>query len=614
MSETLDMNEFLRRIRSAFQNGHDAIPEHLDDICDAVGLSKQEVIHTLDDWQDEGFITWRWGWGNGEDREDSILILPTVAAPHADAPPSAEPSTTASERPGAGYTQDADGTLRGPPPPPKCDINDYTRKFGFDEARRKFDAAKPVEPQRNATKNARAPIIKTAATLQGMTFAPLKYIVPGLIVEGLIILAGKPKARKSWFALDIGLAVAANRFCLGDREPEPGDVLYLALEDGERRLQERMTKLLPALGGKWPDRFHYTTQWPRADKGGVEEIDAWCETHPDARAVIIDIFARFRAPTTSNRNAYEQDYAALERLQKLATRRRIAILIVHHTRKGASDDPVEEISGTLGLGGGADGFLVLKRTASGGTLTGRCRDTDDVDLALQFSRETCRWTILGEAEDVQRSEHKGRVLVALEEAGVTGLTPSEIATEVDGLKHENAKKLLRRMAGAAEVRSERGRYFHNSVVLPHTSENRVPVSPDHVPGEGVCKNPSNPSYSLGEMGDRDTGTRIPTVSPAAHTPALEFLTWALTPGPRLVRDIEASARAEGLLGEHQRIDHAKSIQTAKQILGVVVEREGFGPRSKVCWKLPDIDFRQDAHSDGQATTQATPTGEPEDGQ
>jgi hypothetical protein len=43
-------------------------------------------------------------------------------------------------------------------------------------------------------------------------------------------------------ALDIGLSVADSRFCLGDRKCQQGDVLYLALEDGDRRLQRRMTK------------------------------------------------------------------------------------------------------------------------------------------------------------------------------------------------------------------------------------------------------------------------------------------------------------------------------------------------------------------------------------
>jgi hypothetical protein len=200
------------------------------------------------------------------------------------------------------------------------------------------------------------------------------------------------------------------------------------------------------------------TQWPRADQGGVEAIEKWCETHPDARLVIIDVLAKFRAPTTSRQNAYEQDYAALSKLQELATRRSITILVVHHTRKGSSDDPVEEISGTLGLAGAADGFLVLKRTGSGATLIGRCRDTDDVELAVQFSRETCRWTILGEAAEVHQSDERGRVLVALEGAD-QGLSVGEIIAVANLTSRTAADKLLLRMAAAGQIEKiKRGLY------------------------------------------------------------------------------------------------------------------------------------------------------------
>ena len=57
---------------------------------------------------------------------------------------------------------------------------------------------------------------------------------PPFIPEGCTILAGRPKIGKSWLMLAVGLDVAC----------EGGDVLYLALEDNERRLQTRMAKLL----------------------------------------------------------------------------------------------------------------------------------------------------------------------------------------------------------------------------------------------------------------------------------------------------------------------------------------------------------------------------------
>jgi RecA-family ATPase len=59
------------------------------------------------------------------------------------------------------------------------------------------------------------------------------------------IFAGKPKIGKSSFLYDVCLATAADRFVLGDIKPTQGDVLYLALEDSQRRLKKRLDKLWP---------------------------------------------------------------------------------------------------------------------------------------------------------------------------------------------------------------------------------------------------------------------------------------------------------------------------------------------------------------------------------
>src|SRR5215210_415680 len=95
----------------------------------------------------------------------------------------------------------------------------------------------------NRKKRAKAPTISSAADLRRKEFDPIRYVVPGFIAEGCTLLAGRPKLGKSWLMLDVGLAVAAGRICLGDTRCEQGDVLYLALEDNERRLQRRIDRV-----------------------------------------------------------------------------------------------------------------------------------------------------------------------------------------------------------------------------------------------------------------------------------------------------------------------------------------------------------------------------------
>jgi putative DNA primase/helicase len=69
-----------------------------------------------------------------------------------------------------------------------------------------------------------------------------------------------------------------------------------------------------------------------------------------------------------------------------------------------------------------------------------------------------------------------------------------------------------------------------------------------------------------------------------------FLIDALNGGPASVPDLEAMARAHGLLGEAQRLANCKPIRSAADDLGVLKKREGFGPGSVVRWSLPDAPY------------------------
>src|SRR5215469_6474985 len=128
----------------------------------------------------------------------------------------------------------------------------------------------------------------TARELQSKQFKPVRIILPDLIPEGMTILAGKPKVGKSWFALDVCLAAAdETRFVLGDKRPVHGDVLYLALEDNQRRLKKRLDKIIQGQGD-WPPRLALHTEWKRSNEGGLKDIEAWCKSVEEPRLIWID--------------------------------------------------------------------------------------------------------------------------------------------------------------------------------------------------------------------------------------------------------------------------------------------------------------------------------------
>jgi hypothetical protein len=310
-------------------------------------------------------------------------------------------------------------------------------------------------------------MISSAKALQHEVFPPMKYAVKGYVVEGVTILAGRPKIGKSWLALDWNGAIARGGFCFGDLHCIEGAILYLALEDNKRRLKSRLNKLFGST--EWPENFEYATEWPTAKEGGIAAIRAWAKSRPNARAVTVDVLERFRTRSRSgNENAYAADYETIKELQSLASELNIAILVITHLRKGGdSDDPIEKISGTLGLSGGADAFLILDGNSNGQTLYGRGRDLEEFTKAVRFNRETCRWEILGEAADVKRSDERSRILEALKEAD-TAITPLQIAAKA-GLRRGNVRFLLGKMVTDGEVlKGGRAKYAHpdNPEFLP----------------------------------------------------------------------------------------------------------------------------------------------------
>jgi hypothetical protein len=68
--------------------------------------------------------------------------------------------------------------------------------------------------------------------------------------------------------------------------------------------------------------------------------------------------------------------------------------------------------------------------------------------------------------------------------------------------------------------------------------------------------------------------------------AIEFLGVVLANGRAKVPDIEAEARAAGLLGENQRISLSKPFRSACDELKVIKSRDGFGPGAVHYWGLP----------------------------
>ena len=204
------------------------------------------------------------------------------------------------------------------------------------------------------------PKMTTGAELRVMTFEPIEYIVGGVITAGLGILAGAPKAGKSWLAYAIALAVAGGGKVLGSIEVKGRPVLYLALEDSDRRLQRRAAAILGD-ADLIPDNL--TAVYEATYQQALAVIDWFLTEHGNEQPlVVVDTFGKVKPPKKPNQDSYQADYEAAGEFKTLVDRVDGAgILLVHHTRKAESGDFVDAVSGTFGIAGAADYVAVLKR-------------------------------------------------------------------------------------------------------------------------------------------------------------------------------------------------------------------------------------------------------------
>lgn len=297
----------------------------------------------------------------------------------------------------------------------------------------------------------------TADELMAMSFPEPRWAIPGVLPEGLTVFAGAPKAGKSWLALNIADAIAKGGHALGRVPVDAGDVLYLALEDPPRRLQSRMERILASQSPS--PRLTLATECERFP-GAFDRIDRWLRATPDARLVIVDVFAKVRPIAPAKSDQYLADYAAVSPLKTLADEHGVAVLLLHHVRKMGAEDFLETVSGTNGITGAADTIMVLKRArnAADGILSVTGRDVNEAEYALAFDAELGTWRMLdGPAADYEMATTRRTIVAAVRDT--EGMGPKAIA-EATGIGYETVKQTVRRMVDDDQLDTDgEGHYF-----------------------------------------------------------------------------------------------------------------------------------------------------------
>ena len=230
--------------------------------------------------------------------------------------------------------------------------------------------------------------------LYEMVYPGKPPIIDHFLYPGTYLFVGAPKVGKSFMMAQIAYHVSSGT-PMWDYSVRKGTVLYLALEDDYRRLQERLYRMFGT--ETTPDLF-FSVASKSLNEGLLDQLGTFMNEHPETSLVIIDTLQKVRE-AEGDTYSYARDYDIIAGLKAFADSTGICLILVHHTRKQKSDDSFDRISGTNGLLGAADGAFIMyknKRSDGDATIEVSGRDQPDKKFMLSRNKETLCWDFKGE--------------------------------------------------------------------------------------------------------------------------------------------------------------------------------------------------------------------------
>jgi hypothetical protein len=198
-----------------------------------------------------------------------------------------------------------------------------------------------------------------------------RWLIEGLwAAQAVGIVGGEPKCCKSFLALDMAVAIAAGVPCLGRFPPiATGRVLLFAAEDALHIVRRRLEGIALAAGKSLDalDIQVITASVLRLDLSEDRDRLAQTVEHLRPRLLILDPFVRLHR---IDENLSGEVAPLLAFLRELQRRLAVAVVLVHHARKGASKARAgQALRGSSEFHAWGDSNLYLRRTGDDLVLT-----------------------------------------------------------------------------------------------------------------------------------------------------------------------------------------------------------------------------------------------------
>ena len=252
-------------------------------------------------------------------------------------------------------------------------------------------------------------------------------LVDEILYPGLTILGGRPKVGKSWFALQLAVALITGQKLAAYLDvARPCRCLYISLEDRPRQIRSRLRRLTPP--GEHLARLDFVFELEALMAGGAAQLDRCLADHPVDVVIVDSLLAAVKQAKREHVDVMQTDYNIVAILRQIAEKHALALVLIAHTRKAAGDF-LDLIQGTSGTTAASDAVWVLQRTPEGeAVLAVTGREVTSTVFGLRRGDGDPAWIITGEGDEVTQSEARRDILLLLREEGP--MKPGKIAQQL----------------------------------------------------------------------------------------------------------------------------------------------------------------------------------------
>jgi len=201
---------------------------------------------------------------------------------------------------------------------------------------------------------------------------PRRWLLPGIIADGLSIVGGSPKGGKTYLAYALAMAVAHYGKWCNHWDVDQGKVIYVSLEDDENDTHLRLKELDASFtisAGKLLF-VHGSQSLPAFGSGLLEWVEQVLDLHKPRLLIIDPISYLYVLKRTGGQ--FEETKDMLFPLRWLGRHYQCAIVCLDHRRKRSREDVsmVDTLYGSVAKQAVADGLIMVNR------------DGDDIELDL----------------------------------------------------------------------------------------------------------------------------------------------------------------------------------------------------------------------------------------